>query len=77
MGIVGLVLSFFLFDNLRAKRSVPLTEYSGIECFISSCSTLVNHCHNGCTPGFELPAVQSERRDTVYYVANTGAINTS
>ena len=26
-------LSFFLFNNLRGKRSVPLTRYSGIACF--------------------------------------------
>ena len=30
---------FFLFDNLREKRSVPLTIQSGIGCFKNSCGT--------------------------------------
>ena len=41
----------FLFDNLREKRSVPLSKQSGIICFKNSCSTpvchgtlLENHC---------------------------------
>ena len=35
------VVIFFLFDNLREKRSVSLTKHSGIACFKTPCSTLV------------------------------------
>ena len=35
----------FLFDNLREKRSVPLTKQSDIACFKSSCGSQVeNRC---------------------------------
>ena len=35
----------FLFDNIREKRWVPLTKYSGITCFKISCKTLVENCY--------------------------------
>ena len=36
---------FFLFDNLRKKRPVTLTKWSGIACFKNSYGTLVeNRC---------------------------------
>ena len=40
MAIV-LAAVIFLFDSLRKKRSVSLTRKSGIACFKTSCSTLV------------------------------------
>ena len=44
MAIVVLAVVIFLFDNLREKRSVPLTKQSGIACFQSSCSVPVETC---------------------------------
>ena len=35
------LLSFVLFDNVKEKRSVPLTKQAGIACFKNPCSTLV------------------------------------
>ena len=41
-----LAVVIFLFDSLREKRSVLLTEQSGTVCFKNSCSTLAeNRCH--------------------------------
>ena len=42
MAIVVLaVVIFFLFDNLRETRSVPLTESSDAACFKNSCGAAV------------------------------------
>ena len=35
---------FFLFDNLKEKRSGPLAKQSGIACFKNSCGTPVENC---------------------------------
>ena len=41
--VVVLAVVTFLFNNLRDKRSVPLTKESGIACFKNSCSTPVEN----------------------------------
>ena len=43
VAIVVLVIVTFQFDNLREKRSVPLTKESGIACLKNSCGALVEH----------------------------------
>ena len=48
MAIVVLDVVILLFDNLREKKSVPLTKLSGITCFKDSCGTPVeNRCPRG------------------------------
>ena len=45
----------FLFDNLREKRSVPLTQYSGSVFFKNSCGTEVkNHCYTNTLLSFTI-----------------------
>ena len=41
---VLIVIIFFKFDNLREKKSMPLTKQSGIAHFKTSCPTPVENC---------------------------------
>lgn len=42
--IVLAVAICFLFDNMKEKRSVPLSKLSGIACFKNCCGTVVKNC---------------------------------
>ena len=42
-----LVVIVFLFDNLRKKKSAPLTKESAIACFKNSSGRQVENCCSG------------------------------
>ena len=44
MAVVVVAIVIFLVENLREKRSVALTKWSGVACFKNSCSTPVENC---------------------------------
>ena len=59
--IVVLSVVNFSFDNLREKRSVPVTKWSIIACFKNSCSTPFQNCWprpiNPSSPQFPCPSM--------------------
>ena len=56
MAIVVLAIVIFLFDNLREKRSVPLTKEPGIACFKNSFGTTVeNRWHSVKNYNYQYP----------------------
>ena len=70
---IVLVVVIFLFDNLREKRSEPLSKESDTACFTNFCGIMVeNHCSNALSYSIPIKSrfassVWAENRDHSIY----------